>query len=425
MKKYSLLLLAFLVTIPVVFAQQGWKYKSPPKNSNGKGAICPINKDTVYVIADGGLFFETYDGGTNWTTKTTGFTQHFFDLSFCTVDTGFAVGEKGTIIKTTDGGTHWTSLVSGTPNRLYSISAKDPDNLWVVGDTGIILHSQNKGITWTKHNGITTNQLNSVRFRNSNIGFIAGDKGTLLGTVNGGISWNALNIVTTTDLFSLAVTPKYAYVLSGNTSDTPLFWGSVLFKTTDNLNWTNTSMLNFGNGSAGLFFPNDSVGFVSASACTTNGDCSINVGKTTDYGKTWKSSLMCATLNNTGAPGVQYSKIIFLSDKIGYVFSGAFVLKTVDGGTPTILNVEETSTDSNFKIFPSPFSSQAIIQTQQPLTNATLTVYNMYGQIVKQLKNVSGQEVTLYRDNIRSGCYFICLTENTTTWPVCKVIIGD
>jgi hypothetical protein len=70
MKKYSLLLLAFLVTIPVVFAQQGWKYKSPPKNSNGKGAICPINKDTVYVIADGGLFFETYDGGTNWTTKT-------------------------------------------------------------------------------------------------------------------------------------------------------------------------------------------------------------------------------------------------------------------------------------------------------------------------------------------------------------------
>jgi photosystem II stability/assembly factor-like uncharacterized protein len=422
MKKYILLLLILFFAIPVLFAQQGWKFKNPNLVKNQFGAICPLNKDTVYVIADNGLFFKTYNGGTSWISQNTGFSQHFFDLSFYSVDTGYAVGEKGTIIKTTDAGTHWTSLVSGTTRNLNSISIKDAGNLWVVGDTGVILNSKDKGVSWIMNNAITTNQLNSVRFRNSKIGFIAGNKGTLLGTVNGGTSWNALNSATTTDLFSLAITSNCAYLLSGNASNT-FFWGAALFKTTDNLNWTNVSVLHVGNGGAGLFFPNDSVGFVSGSACTTNGDCGIGVIKTMDYGKTWKNSLVSSSLSP--APGIQYSKITFVTDSIGYLFSGAYVLKTIDGGTYTVLGVEEQLIVNDLKIFPTPFSSQATVHTEKPLKDATLTVYNMYGQIVKQLKNISGQEFILQRDNLPSGCYLIALIQNNVTWPVSKFIISE
>jgi photosystem II stability/assembly factor-like uncharacterized protein len=425
MKKYSLLLLAFLVTIPAVFAQQGWKFKNPPLWSNLNGAICTINKDTVYVIADGGLFFETYDGGTIWTTKKTGFTQHFFDLSFCTVDTGFAVGEKGTIIKTTDGGSNWTSLTSGTMTDLNSISTKNPDNLWVVGDSGVVLNSKNKGTTWIKNGTITVNQLNSVCFRNANIGFIAGNKGTLVGTVNGGTSWNALTIAVTKDLFSLSVTPNYTYLLSGSANSSKFLRGSDVFKTKDNLNWTHSSSITgfpVAIGCASVYFSNDSVGFASASACTNNGDCGIWITKTADYGKTWKNSLVSFSLKP--APGIN-SKIIFVNDNIGYTFSGNYVLKTIDGGTYTVLGIEEQRIVNDLKIFPTPFSSQTTMHTEKPLKDATLTVYNMYGQIVKQLKNISGQDFTLHRDNLPRGCYFICLTENSMTWPAYKVIIGD
>jgi hypothetical protein len=52
-------------------------------------------------------------------------------------------------------------------------------------------------------------------------------------------------------------------------------------------------------------------------------------------------------------------------------------------------------------------------------------VYNMYGQIVKQLKNISGQEFILQRDNLPSGCYLIALIQNNVTWPVSKFIISE
>jgi len=54
-----------------------------------------------------------------------------------------------------------------------------------------------------------------------------------------------------------------------------------------------------------------------------------------------------------------------------------------------------TDAKKEFLLYPNPFSSSTTLRTDIFLKNATLTVYNSYGQTVKQIKNISGQTVTL------------------------------
>jgi len=90
------------------------------------------------------------------------------------------------------------------------------------------------------------------------------------------------------------------------------------------------------------------------------------------------------------------------------------------------VGINENNTADNFvNIYPNPFSSQTTLQTDNLFKNATLTVYNSYGQTVKQIKNISGQTITLFRDNIPSGLYFLRLTQDNKTFSADKLIITD
>lgn|GEM_PF-2748757 len=88
----------------------------------------------------------------------------------------------------------------------------------------------------------------------------------------------------------------------------------------------------------------------------------------------------------------------------------------------------EYNSDKNYfsvKIFPNPLSSLTTLQTNKILKGATLTVYNLFGQQVKQMKNISGQTISLYRDNLLSGLYFIRLTQDGKIFTTDKLIITD
>lgn len=89
------------------------------------------------------------------------------------------------------------------------------------------------------------------------------------------------------------------------------------------------------------------------------------------------------------------------------------------------LGINEDSIKNIFSIFPNPFISSTTIQTIVNLKNATLTIYDSYGQAVKQIKNISGQTVSLSRDNLPSGLYFIRLKEENKIIAVKKLIITD
>ena len=59
--------------------------------------------------------------------------QHLSDIHFYDADTGYVVGFNGTILKTTNGGSSWTSLSSGTTNDLYSMDFVDAFIGYAVG----------------------------------------------------------------------------------------------------------------------------------------------------------------------------------------------------------------------------------------------------------------------------------------------------
>ena len=76
-------------------------------------------------------------------------------------------------------------------------------------------------------------------------------------------------------------------------------------------------------------------------------------------------------------------------------------------------------------IYPNPFSTEATVSTGNLLKNATLTVYNTNGQAVKEIKNINGYTITLHRDNLPAGLYFVQLTQDSKVIATQKLIITD
>ncbi|OFY95658.1 MAG: hypothetical protein A3K10_10170 [Bacteroidetes bacterium RIFCSPLOWO2_12_FULL_31_6] len=89
------------------------------------------------------------------------------------------------------------------------------------------------------------------------------------------------------------------------------------------------------------------------------------------------------------------------------------------------LSVEEELNKTNISAFPNPFTSHTILQSDNPFEDATLTVYNSLGQIVKQPNHLSGRAITFHRDNLPSGLYFFRLTQDHKIITVGKLVITD
>ncbi len=84
----------------------------------------------------------------------------------------------------------------------------------------------------------------------------------------------------------------------------------------------------------------------------------------------------------------------------------------------------ESNLIANISVYPNPFSSSATLHTDV-LNNATITICNSLGQVVREIKNVSGQTNTLCRGNLANGIYFFRLTEKNKNSAVRKLVITN
>jgi Secretion system C-terminal sorting domain len=91
----------------------------------------------------------------------------------------------------------------------------------------------------------------------------------------------------------------------------------------------------------------------------------------------------------------------------------------------TIVGIDENTTSFYFSIYPNPCISSTTIQTNYQLKNATLTICNSYGQTIKQIERISGHTISLSREDLPSGLYFIMLTEGNRVVLVDKMVIAD
>lgn len=93
--------------------------------------------------------------------------------------------------------------------------------------------------------------------------------------------------------------------------------------------------------------------------------------------------------------------------------------------TITGINNIFQNANASINISPNPFNNFTGIQWNPALENVSLSVFNTYGQRVKQIKNISGQTFILFCDNLPCGLYFLRLTHNKKIITTKKLIITD
>jgi hypothetical protein len=72
-----------------------------------------------------------------------------------------------------------------------------------------------------------------------------------------------------------------------------------------------------------------------------------------------------------------------------------------------------------------PFSNETTLTFKTVLNKVNLIIYNSAGQVVKQIKNISGQSYILNRENLETGIYFLRVSENNDVVATEKFIITD
>lgn len=92
--------------------------------------------------------------------------------------------------------------------------------------------------------------------------------------------------------------------------------------------------------------------------------------------------------------------------------NGGFSLATSPVNLSTAIKSNTSLFDNVLTIFPNPFSQTTLIKSTINLHNATLVVFNVYGQVVEQKSNLNGTIFRMEKNNLTSGIYFLKIIEN-------------
>lgn len=100
-----------------------------------------------------------------------------------------------------------------------------------------------------------------------------------------------------------------------------------------------------------------------------------------------------------------------------------------NGGNPTdcpFLDLDENDySTSKITFAPNPFQTDLMISSEMSFNNATVKMYNAIGQLVKEADHLSGNRITLTRENLTGGLYLIQLFENGKLVTSKKMLVKD
>ncbi len=77
------------------------------------------------------------------------------------------------------------------------------------------------------------------------------------------------------------------------------------------------------------------------------------------------------------------------------------------------------------KLCPNPFSTFTTLQTNRYLQNASFTIFNSFGQVVRHIDQVYGNTLVIHREELPCGLYFIRLTQENQVLARLKIRIAD
>jgi pimeloyl-ACP methyl ester carboxylesterase len=93
--------------------------------------------------------------------------------------------------------------------------------------------------------------------------------------------------------------------------------------------------------------------------------------------------------------------------------------------TLTCTGNSEIPINQGLNCSPNPFRSETIIQSDCYLVDATLSMYNAKGQLVKQMKHINSQNIRLLRDDLPKGIYSIQIAQAKNIFATKRLVIAD
>ena len=280
MKSRFLLQMAFVFIFISTLHAQTWTALTSGTTQNLKGVYF-TDANTGYAVG-GNAVIKTTNGGTSWTTLTTGVVGAvilYQAVRFVDANTGYVVGVNGAnglILKTTDAGATWAQHTSGTIQSLNAFYYLNPNHQYAVGGAGVIVTSPG-GSTWSTQTSGTIQPLKGIYFSDFNTGCAVGTT-TLIRTTNGGTNWIAATGPSGTWNGLAFVSATMGYAISTE--------GSIIKTTDGGANWAaQTSGVT--SGLYAVSFADANTGYA-VGVGQASGSSRINlVLKTTNGGTNW------------------------------------------------------------------------------------------------------------------------------------------
>lgn len=428
----------------------------------GQTASSGAGNYDVYLIktdANGDTLWENTYGGTNWDESFA--VQQTSDSGYVVVGTTWSLGAGMCdvfLFKTdVNGNMQWGNVFGGAFQDIgFSVQQTADGGYIVVGQTEsyptdtidvfLIKTDANGDSSWTRHYGGTSWDEGLSVQQTTDLGYIItgntksygagifdvyliktdliGD--TLWTKTFGGTDWDFGN--------SVQQTADGGYIIAGQTASSGAgFYDVYLIKTDMNGDslWTKT----FG----------ETMNDVGSSVQQTANGGYVIAGEKWDTAQSNFDVYLITTNGNGdtlwtktyGGTDLDEGKSVWQTSDGGFAITGntqsfgaglndVYFIKTDSlGNSPALVGLEDQSTSSGIFVYPNPFSSYTTLQSDKILKDATLTVYNLYGQEVRKIKNISGQSVVLFRDNLPSGVYFLHLIQDHKIIVTDKLVITD
>lgn len=218
----------------------------------------------------------------------------------------------------------------------------------------------------------------------------------------------------------------------------------VKYDTTGNVAWANKAGGTDNEEGLGIATDNNGNVYVTGYFYSS----SINFGATT-LNQTGASDIYIVKYDNngnvlwarsTGGIDIEQAYGIATSGADNIYLTGTFLSSTIPFGTTTLVSagnydaftakigqnlvVSEHQIQS-IKIYPNPFSEYINLETEEPLDNADIILINSMGQTVKEIRNISGTNLKISRNNLSPGIYFLKLNQNEKLVIIKKVVISE
>ncbi|HSD62897.1 MAG TPA: C25 family cysteine peptidase, partial [Ignavibacteriaceae bacterium] len=404
----------------------------------GLRTVCFTTTEAGFVGGYNNLLLKTIDGGLSWTAKSIALRSSYVsNIRFWDANHGVAVNYPVTLFVTTDGGDNWF-FAQGIKQTVEDVCFADENTLYMVGGDEMVSKSVNGGQYWDHiYSGTPFSKLVGVDFYTPDYGIAGGENGKIIITTDGGLTWSAsqagstglmhgINIMDEGKAFA-AGTPEQVYKSTdGGATWISDFEGANTVELYEMI--FNESRIGFICGSDGKFLVNhdyaipvELTGFTAGAegnsillnwvTATETNNAGFDILRSTDGSKWEKIGFVEGA--GTKSTNTNYSfkdqelktgSYFYRLKQIDY--DGSF--KYSDKVNAKIYSPDKYSLEQNY---PNPFNPVTTIRFTIPKeVMVSLTVYNIVGEKVRELKNEIMKpgyyQVDFDAAKIASGIYF-------------------